>query len=109
MKLKSALLVILLSGFALLLACQTAPQQTVAPQGDNVRIVKLTVPEAMQDDIANRVRRILLTLDGVTHVSTAPRVGQVDVTYDQTKVKVEEMEAVLKEKGFPVQSKYFVK
>jgi hypothetical protein len=45
MKLKVALSVTLLAGFALLLACQTAPQQTTTPEGGKVRIVKLTVPD----------------------------------------------------------------
>jgi hypothetical protein len=45
MKLRIAVSVVLLVGFALLLACQTAPQQTVAPGGGKARIVKLTVPD----------------------------------------------------------------
>ena len=46
MKLRIALSVTLLAGFALLLACQTAPQQTTpTPAGGKVRIVKLTVPD----------------------------------------------------------------
>jgi len=45
MKRRIALSVILLAAFALLLACQTAPQQTTAPGGGKVRIVKLTVPD----------------------------------------------------------------
>jgi hypothetical protein len=45
MKLRIAVSITLLAGFALLLACQTAPQQTVAPGGGKVRIVKLTVPD----------------------------------------------------------------
>jgi hypothetical protein len=45
MKLKVSLSVILLAGFALLLACQTVPQQTTTPSGGKIRIVKLTVPD----------------------------------------------------------------
>ena len=46
MKLRIALSVTLLAGFALLLACETGPQQTTyAPGGGKVRIVKLTVPD----------------------------------------------------------------
>jgi len=45
MKRRIALSVTLLAAFALLLACQTAPQQTTAPGGGKVRIVKLTVPD----------------------------------------------------------------
>jgi len=46
MKLRISLSVTLLAGFALLLACQTAPQQTAyAPGGGKVRIVQLTIPD----------------------------------------------------------------
>jgi hypothetical protein len=45
MKRRIALSVTLLAAFALLLACQTAPQPTTAPGGGKVRIVKLTIPD----------------------------------------------------------------
>ena len=45
MKRRIALSITLLAAFALLLACQTAPQPTTAPGGGAVRIVKLTIPD----------------------------------------------------------------
>jgi hypothetical protein len=45
MKMRLAVSVTLLAAFALLLACQTAPQQTTAPGGGKVRIVELTIPD----------------------------------------------------------------
>lgn len=67
-----------------------------------MRVVKLIIPEWENDGTGARVRSTLLGLDGVLRISEIPRIGQVTVTYDQSKVTLEQMEKALNEKGVAV-------
>jgi len=49
-----------------------------------------------------------MTLDGVMNVSVIPRIGQATVTFDETKVTVDQMKAALGKKGFATTGTYFV-
>jgi copper chaperone CopZ len=47
-------------------------------------------------------------LDGVQNVSVITRIGQATVTFDETKVSVDQMVAALGKKGFAVTGRYYV-
>ena len=67
-----------------------------------IRVVKLTIPEWENDGTGARVRETLLGVEGVLNISEIPYIGQVTVTYDQSKVTFEQMEKALNEKGVTV-------
>jgi copper chaperone CopZ len=49
-----------------------------------------------------------MTLEGVMDVSVMTRIGQATVTFDETKVTVDQMIAALGKKGFAVTGRYMV-
>ncbi len=49
-----------------------------------------------------------MTLDGVLNVSVITRIGQATVTFDETKVTLDQMIAALNKKGFAVTARYYV-
>ena len=49
-----------------------------------------------------------MQLDGVMNVSIITRIGQSTVTFDETKVTVDQMVAALGKKGFAVTGRYMV-
>jgi copper chaperone CopZ len=49
-----------------------------------------------------------MNLDGVLNVSVITRIGQATVTFDESKVTLDQMIAALGKKGFAVTGRYFV-
>ena len=47
-------------------------------------------------------------LNGVLNVSVITRIGQATVTFDETRVSLDQMVAALERKGFAVTGRYFV-
>ena len=47
-----------------------------------------------------------MNLEGVMNVSVISRIGQATVTFDETKVNVDQMVAALGKKGFAVTGRY---
>jgi hypothetical protein len=47
-------------------------------------------------------------LDGVLNISVMTRIGSATVTFDETKVTVDQMVAALGKKGFAVTGRYMV-
>jgi hypothetical protein len=107
-KLRDALCCVLFASLVALIACQSVVQKVSSPKEGKIRVVKFIIPEWENDGTGARVRSTLLGLEGVLNISEIPRIGQVTVTYDQSRVTFEQMEKALNEKGVRVTQRSWV-
>jgi len=99
---RSALFCVLFTSLVALISCQGVAQKGAVLREGKMRVVKLIIADWENGGTGARVRSTLLGLDGVLNISEIPRIGQVTVTYDQSKVTLEQMEKALNEKGVAV-------
>ena len=101
-RLRGASFCVLFTCVVALISCQGVAQKGTVLREGKIRVVKLTIPEWENDGTGARVRETLLGVEGVLNISEIPHIGQVTVTYDQSKVTFEQMEKALNEKGVTV-------
>jgi hypothetical protein len=108
-KTRHALFFIVFTSLVVLISCQNVAQEISSPTEGGIRVVKLIIADWENDGTGARVRITLSGIDGVLNISEIPRIGQVTVTYDQSKVTVEQMEKALNEKGVMIIQKSWLR